>query len=46
LLPASEGVTDFDQHRVDPSQPLQVDFFVPDDMPPPAGVSLKALSSS
>jgi citronellol/citronellal dehydrogenase len=37
-----EGVTDFDQFRVDPSQPLQVDFFVPDDMPPPAGVSLKA----
>ena len=37
---AAEGVTDFDQYRVDPSQPLQVDFFVPDDMPPPAGVSL------
>ena len=34
---AGEGVTDFDQYRVDPSQPLQVDFFVPDDMPPPAG---------
>jgi citronellol/citronellal dehydrogenase len=40
----SEGVTDFDRYRVDPSQPLQVDFFVPDSMPPPAGVSLKALS--
>jgi citronellol/citronellal dehydrogenase len=39
---ASEGVSDFDQYRVDPSQPLQVDFFVPDTMPPPAGVSLKA----
>jgi citronellol/citronellal dehydrogenase len=39
---ASEGVTDFDQYRVDPSQPLQVDFFVPDSMPAPAGVSLKA----
>jgi citronellol/citronellal dehydrogenase len=39
---ASEGVSDFDQYRVDPSQPLQVDFFVPDDMPPPQGVSLKA----
>jgi citronellol/citronellal dehydrogenase len=37
---AGEGVTDFDRYRVDPSQPLQVDFFVPDDMPPPAGVSL------
>jgi citronellol/citronellal dehydrogenase len=39
---AGEGVTDFDRYRVDPSQPLQVDFFVPDDMPPPKGVSLKA----
>jgi citronellol/citronellal dehydrogenase len=39
---AGEGVTDFDQYRADPSQPLQVDFFVPDDMPPPQGVSLKA----
>jgi citronellol/citronellal dehydrogenase len=39
---ASEGVTDFDQYRVDPGQPLQVDFFVPDDMPPPKDVSLKA----
>ena len=41
---AGEGVTDFDQYRVDPSQPLQVDFFVPDDMPPPKGVSLKPLA--
>jgi citronellol/citronellal dehydrogenase len=40
---AGEGVTDFDQYRVDPSQPLQVDFFVPEDAPPPAGVSLKKL---
>jgi citronellol/citronellal dehydrogenase len=42
---AAEGVTDFDQYRVDPSQPLQVDFFVPDDMPPPPGVSLGAKTS-
>ena len=42
-LLASEGVTDFDQYRVNPSQPLQVDFFVPDSMPPPKGVSLGAL---
>jgi citronellol/citronellal dehydrogenase len=41
---ASEGVTDFDQYRVNPSQPLQVDFFVPDTMPPPKGVSLKAMT--
>ncbi len=40
---ASEGVSDFDQYRVNPSLPLQVDFFVPDDSPPPAGVNLKAL---
>ena len=40
---AGEGVTDFDQYRADPSQPLQVDFFVPDDMPPPKGVSLGAM---
>src|SRR5450830_586964 len=39
---AGEGVTDFDQYRVDPSQPLRVDFFVPDDSAPPLGVSLKA----
>ncbi|MDI1342808.1 MAG: NAD(P)-dependent oxidoreductase [Pseudolabrys sp.] len=41
---AGEGVTDFDQYRVNPSQPLQVDFFVPDNIPPPKGVSLKALT--
>jgi citronellol/citronellal dehydrogenase len=37
---AGEGVTDFDQYRVDPRQPLAPDFFVPDDRPPPVGVSL------
>jgi citronellol/citronellal dehydrogenase len=37
---AAEGVTDFDSYRVDPSVPLQADFFVPDDIPPPAGVSV------
>ena len=41
---AGEGVSDFDQYRVDPSQPLQVDFFVPDRSPPPSGVSLNAKS--
>lgn len=39
-----EGVTDFDQYRADPSEPLQVDFFVPDDMPPPKGVSLDKMA--
>ena len=39
---AQNGVTDFDSYRVDPSQPLAVDFFVPDDSQPPA--SLAALA--
>jgi len=39
---AGEGITDFDPYRADPTQPLQVDFFVPDDMKPPASVSLAA----
>jgi citronellol/citronellal dehydrogenase len=43
---AGEGISDFDQYRVNPGQPLQVDFFVPDDSLPPAGVSLKALTKS
>ena len=40
---AGEGVTDFDKYRADPTQRLQIDFFVPDDMPPPQGVSLDKL---
>ncbi len=40
---SQEGVTDFDRYRVDPNQPLQTCFFVPDDMPPPKGVSLGPL---
>ncbi|MEJ2624995.1 MAG: NAD(P)-dependent oxidoreductase [Pseudolabrys sp.] len=43
---ASEGVTDFDPYRADASQPLQMDFFVPNDMPPPEGVSLGAAKSA
>lgn len=35
---ASEGVTDFDQYRVDPTQRLSPDFFVPDDSIPPASL--------
>jgi citronellol/citronellal dehydrogenase len=41
---ASEGVTDFDHYRVDPSVPLSLDFFVPDDSPAPA--SLTALAKT
>jgi len=40
---AENGVTDFDQYRVDPTKDLMPDFFVPDEMKPPAGVSLKAV---
>jgi citronellol/citronellal dehydrogenase len=39
---AAEGVTDFDRYRVDPREPLAPDFFVPDDIALPPGVSLAA----
>jgi citronellol/citronellal dehydrogenase len=35
-----EGERDFDKYRVDPSQPLMPDFFVPDSSKPPPGVTL------
>ena len=35
-----EGERDFEKYRVDPTQPLMPDFFVPDAMPPPPGVTL------
>jgi len=41
---AGEGIHDFDRYRVDPSQPLQVDFFVPESSRLPEGVSLDAKS--
>ncbi len=37
-----EGERDFDKYRVDPTKDLMQDFFVPDAMPPPPGVSLLA----
>ena len=40
---AENGVSEFDHYRVDPTQDLIQDFFVPDDVPPPKGVSLKAI---
>ena len=40
---AGEGVSDFDKYRVDPAKALQLDFFVPDEMKPPHGVSLAKL---
>ena len=39
-------VRDFDQYRVDPTKDLMPDFFVPDSVPLPPGVSLKALKSA
>ena len=39
---AGEGVTDFERYRVDPREPLQGDFFVPDDISPPPGVAVAA----
>jgi citronellol/citronellal dehydrogenase len=36
---AAEGVTDFERYRVEPTGPLALSFFVPDDIPPPRGVS-------
>ena len=35
---ASEGTTDFDRYRVDPTKALMQDFFVPDDPPAPASL--------
>ncbi|MBX3534407.1 MAG: NAD(P)-dependent oxidoreductase [Xanthobacteraceae bacterium] len=43
---AGEGVTDFDKYRVNPAQSLQMDFFVPDNIPIPAGVSLAPLKAA
>ena len=40
---AENGVTDFDKYRVDPGKDLMPDFFVPDWMPLPKGVSLTAV---
>jgi citronellol/citronellal dehydrogenase len=37
---AGEGIPDFENYRVDPREPLQPDFFVPDTISPPPGVAL------
>jgi citronellol/citronellal dehydrogenase len=41
---AENGVTDFDRYRIDPSKNLMPDFFVPDGLAPPEGVSLAPVS--
>jgi citronellol/citronellal dehydrogenase len=40
------GVDDFERYRVDPSVPLALDFFVPDDDVPPPGVTVRARASA
>jgi citronellol/citronellal dehydrogenase len=37
---AAEGVSDFAQYRAEPNEPLAPTFFVPEDVPPPPGVSV------
>jgi len=37
---AAEGVSDFAQYRVEPNEPLAPTSFVPDEIPPPPGVSV------
>ena len=39
-LLAENGVHDFDRYRVNPGRPLAPDFFVPDEITPPAGVAV------
>jgi citronellol/citronellal dehydrogenase len=40
IVLSEAGVTDFDQYRVDPTRDLMPDFFVPENTPLPAGVSM------
>ncbi len=42
---AERGVTDFERYRVDPTQQLAQDFFVPDDIPPPPAVDARTIDS-
>ena len=46
LHPDESIFTYFDRYRVDPTQDLIEDFFVPDGMRPPQGVSLKAIAET
>jgi citronellol/citronellal dehydrogenase len=43
---AQNGVKDFDQYRADPTQKLAQDFFVPDNIAPPTGVSFDRLADN
>ena len=42
LLHEVGGVTDFEPYRADRAAPLAPDFFVPESMPAPPGVTLAA----
>jgi citronellol/citronellal dehydrogenase len=42
---AETGVTDFDQYRVDPTQKLAPDFFVPESIPAPKGVNFEPVGA-
>lgn len=44
LLAELGGVTNFERYRVDASQPLVADFFVPDSSRPPEGVNVVTLN--
>ena len=46
LLSELGGVTDFEPYRVDPTQPLVADFFVPDSSTPPNGVKVLYMGPS
>jgi len=43
---AETGVTDFDQYRVDPTQKLAPDFFVPESIAPPKGVNFEPVGAA
>jgi citronellol/citronellal dehydrogenase len=42
---AERGVTDFERYRVDPTQQLAQDFFVPDDIAPPRAVDARTIDT-
>jgi citronellol/citronellal dehydrogenase len=42
---AERGVTDFERYRVDPTQPLAQDFFVPDDIAPPPSIDPRSIDT-
>jgi citronellol/citronellal dehydrogenase len=43
---AETGVTDFDRYRVDPTQKLAPDFFVPESIAPPKGATFEPVGAA